>query len=52
MRPNFLAPWELWLGDLRVYYDVSRENEPVVVVIAVGVKLRSRVRIGVDVIEL
>jgi len=52
MRPNFLAPWELRLGDLRVYYDVSRENEPVVVAIAVGVKLRNRVRIGVDVIEL
>jgi mRNA-degrading endonuclease RelE of RelBE toxin-antitoxin system len=30
MRPNPLAPWELRLGDLRVYYDVQEELETVV----------------------
>lgn len=46
LRPNPLAPWELRIGDLRVYYDVQTEPEPVVTVRAVGVKDRNRVRIG------
>lgn len=46
MRPNPLAPWELRLGDLRVYYDVEDEPEPVVYIRAVGIKERNRVRIG------
>ncbi|MGH7782277.1 MAG: type II toxin-antitoxin system RelE family toxin, partial [Candidatus Binatia bacterium] len=25
MRPNPVAPWELRIGDLRVYYEVSDE---------------------------
>jgi mRNA-degrading endonuclease RelE of RelBE toxin-antitoxin system len=52
MRPNPLAPWELRLGSLRVYFDVVIEPEPVVVVLAVGVKERSAVRIGKAVIDL
>ena len=52
MRPNPLAPWELRLGDLRVYFDVVIEPEPVVVVLAVGVKERKAVRIGKAVINL
>lgn len=52
MRPNPLAPWELRIGTLRVYYDVEDEPEPVVYVRAVGVKERNRVRIGSEVIEL
>lgn len=52
MRPNPLAPWELRIGNLRVYYDVEVERELVVYVRAVGVKLRNRVRIGKEVIEL
>jgi mRNA-degrading endonuclease RelE of RelBE toxin-antitoxin system len=46
MRPNPLTPWELRVGDLRVYYDVKEEPEPVVYIIAVGVKSRNRVWIG------
>jgi len=49
MRPNPLAPWELRLGNLRVYYEVI---EDVVFIVAVGVKERQRVRIGHEVIEL
>jgi hypothetical protein len=52
MRPNPLAPWELCIGNLRVYYDVEEEPEPVVYIRAVGIKERNRVRIGNEVIEL
>jgi mRNA-degrading endonuclease RelE of RelBE toxin-antitoxin system len=46
MRPNPLAPWELRIGTLRVYYDVVEDPEAVVLVRAVGVKDRNAVRIG------
>lgn len=52
MRPNPLAPWELRAGDRRVYYDVTEEPEGVVLIRAVGVKHRNRVRIGQETIEL
>ena len=49
-RPNPIAPMELRLGNLRVYYDVSGS---VVTVLAIGVKIRERVLIdGEDVEEL
>ena len=51
MRPNDLATWELRAGDLRAYYDVL-EARTLVRVLAVGVKLRNRVRIGREVIDL
>lgn len=52
MRPNPLAPWELRIGDLRVYYDVETEPERIVVILAVGIKNRSQVRIGGEVVDL
>jgi mRNA-degrading endonuclease RelE of RelBE toxin-antitoxin system len=52
MRPNPIAPWELRIGNLRVYYDVEEEPEPVIYIRAVGIKERNRVRIGKEVIEL
>jgi mRNA-degrading endonuclease RelE of RelBE toxin-antitoxin system len=52
MRPNPLAPWELRIGNLRVYYDVENEPEPTVFIRAVGIKERNRVRIGREVVEL
>lgn len=52
MRPNFLALWELRIGNLRVYYDIEESPEAVVLVRAVGVKVRNRVRIGREEIEL
>jgi mRNA-degrading endonuclease RelE of RelBE toxin-antitoxin system len=51
MRPNNLAPWELRLGQLRVYYDVP-DSESKVIVLAVGIKDRNIVRIGGQVIDL
>ncbi len=52
MRPNPVAPWELRISNLRVYYDVEEEPEAVVYIRAVGVKQRNRVRIGKEMIEL
>jgi mRNA-degrading endonuclease RelE of RelBE toxin-antitoxin system len=52
MRPNPLAPWELRIGNLRVYYDVAEEPEPIVQIRAVGIKERNQVRIGREVIKL
>jgi mRNA-degrading endonuclease RelE of RelBE toxin-antitoxin system len=52
MRPNPLAPWELRIGDLRVYYDVEAEPEAVVYINAVGIKERNQVRIAGEVYEL
>jgi hypothetical protein len=52
MRPNPLATWELRVGQLRVYYDVLPAPEPTVLVVAVGVKDRSTLRIGGEVVAL
>jgi len=52
MRPNPLAPWELRVGDLRVYYDFENKPQRVVYIRAVGIKERNNVRIGKEVIKL
>jgi mRNA-degrading endonuclease RelE of RelBE toxin-antitoxin system len=52
LRANPVAPWELRIGELRVYYEVREEPERVVVVKAVGVKDRDRVRIGGEEVKL
>jgi hypothetical protein len=52
MRPNPLAPWELRVEECRVYYDVVDEPEPVVTVLAVGIKVRARVIIGGEEVSL
>jgi mRNA-degrading endonuclease RelE of RelBE toxin-antitoxin system len=52
LRANPVAPWELRIGSLRVYYEVKDEPEPVVVVKAVGIKDRERVLIGGEEVKL
>ena len=52
MRPNPLAPWELRIGNLRVYYDAEEDPDPIVRIRAIGVKHRRIVRIGGEVIDL
>ncbi len=52
MLPNPVAPWELRLGNLRIYYDIGVEPEPFVVILAVGVKKRNRIYIGGKEIDL
>ena len=48
MEPDkraFVAPWELRVGNLRVYYAVEYVPSPRVVIVAVGIKVRERLRI-------
>ena len=52
LRPNPIAPWELRVGTLRVFYDVSEGPPPTVRVLAVGVKDRNVLRIGGQEIQL
>jgi len=52
MRPNPVAPWELRVGNLRVYYDPEDVPKARVLIRAVGLKVRNRVRIGKKEIEL
>jgi len=51
LEENPLAPWELRVGDVRVFYDVNRAEERVVVV-AVGQKSHHILRIGGEEVEL
>jgi mRNA-degrading endonuclease RelE of RelBE toxin-antitoxin system len=48
---NPIAPWELRVGDFRVFYDIHHEDE-VVAVVAVGQKSHNRLIIGGEEIEL
>jgi hypothetical protein len=53
MEPNSLdADWELRIGQLRVYYSVEDSPEPVVYILAVGIKRRERVFIGGEPFQL
>jgi hypothetical protein len=52
MRPNPIAPWELRIGHLRVYYEVGEDPKATVTVLAVGIKERNLVRIGGELIDL
>ena len=52
LRPNPVGPWELRIGDLRVYFEVDDEWYRKVRILAVGVKERSCVFIGGEKVEL
>jgi mRNA-degrading endonuclease RelE of RelBE toxin-antitoxin system len=58
MRPNPIAPWELRIDNLRVYYDIQETHEvdelpkPRVLILAVGIKDHNRLMIGGKEIEL
>jgi mRNA-degrading endonuclease RelE of RelBE toxin-antitoxin system len=52
LRPNPVAPWELRVRGLRVFYEVSTEPAAVVRVLAVGLKTRDVLRIGGEEIKL
>jgi mRNA-degrading endonuclease RelE of RelBE toxin-antitoxin system len=45
LRPNPVAPWELRVGALRVFYEVA-QRPGVVRVVAVGKKDRNVLRVG------
>ena len=46
LRPNPIAPWELRIGQLRVFYEVVGEKSGVVRILAVGRKVRNTLTIG------
>jgi mRNA-degrading endonuclease RelE of RelBE toxin-antitoxin system len=52
LQPNSIAPWELRLGDIRVFYEIQEEPDPVVIIKAVGVKRHNELWIGKEKIEL
>ena len=52
MRPNPVAPWELRIGDLRVYYDIEHEPGMRVLISAVGIKKRNSLQIGGEEVQL
>ncbi len=52
LRDNTVAPWELRIGDIRVYFDVEDAPEAVVTIRADGVKTRERVVIGGEEVDL
>jgi len=52
LRPNPVAPWELRIGNLRVFYEVIPGDPGVVRIEAVGKKVGNIVRIAGKEIEL
>jgi hypothetical protein len=52
MRSNPIAPWELRLVTSAYTFDIVTEPDPVVVVLAMGIKDRNALRIGKEAIEL
>jgi hypothetical protein len=48
MRPNPIAPRELRIGTIRVYYDAKEDPEQLVWIEAVGIKVRQRVSIACE----
>ncbi|HEX3531930.1 MAG TPA: type II toxin-antitoxin system RelE/ParE family toxin [Thermoanaerobaculia bacterium] len=52
LRPNPFAPWELRVGDLRIFYEPAPDGAPIVRVLAVGVKKGSILRIGGQEVKL
>ena len=52
LRANAVAARELRIGDLRVYFDVEELPDRIVTVRAVGFKVRDRVVIGGEEIDL
>ena len=52
LRPNPIAPWELRVGDLRVFYEVP-EGEPAKVrILAIGEKRGNTLWIGSQEVQL
>ncbi len=47
----YVAPWELRVAHMRVYYAVEDEPERAVVIVAIGEKARDRIKIGGQYIE-
>jgi mRNA-degrading endonuclease RelE of RelBE toxin-antitoxin system len=49
---NPVAPWELRIGDLRVFYDLSPDDHNLVEILAIGIKEGNRLLIAGKVVQL
>jgi mRNA-degrading endonuclease RelE of RelBE toxin-antitoxin system len=52
LRPNPIAPWELRVGNIRIFYSVHEKDMPAVFVKAIGKKIHNELWIGDERIEL
>jgi len=52
LRPNPIAPWELRIGTLRVFYEVAADEPDIVRILAVGQKKGNKLYIAGRGIEL
>jgi len=52
LRPNPLAPWELRIGALRVFYEVDAEEADLVNVLAIGIKRGNRLFVAGEEIKI
>lgn len=52
LRPNPIAPWELRIGDLRIFYRVEITPIELVTVAAIGKKIGNQLWIGSERIDL
>jgi mRNA-degrading endonuclease RelE of RelBE toxin-antitoxin system len=52
LRPNSIAPWELRVRNIRVFYSIQEEPSAEVHIKAVGKKVRNALWIGGERIEL
>jgi mRNA-degrading endonuclease RelE of RelBE toxin-antitoxin system len=52
LRPNPLAPWELRVGNFRVFYEVAADEPDTVRILSVGQKRGNKLYIGSQEIEL
>lgn len=52
MRPNPLAPWELRIGDLRVFYELTEDEPDIVRILAVRRKEGDRLFIADQEVKL
>jgi mRNA-degrading endonuclease RelE of RelBE toxin-antitoxin system len=51
LEENPLAPWELRVGDFRVFYDVDSDNH-LVIIVAIGMKNHNILRIAGKEVQL
>ena len=52
LRPNPIAPWELRVGKLRIFYEAAPGEPAIVRILAVGKKERNSLRIAGQEIRL
>lgn len=52
LRPNPIAPWELRIDNLRVFYEITSDKPNVVSVLAVGYKEGNKLYISGKVVKL